>query len=56
MKIRLHKPKRNFWNLALLLFIFSVIGFFAPLLVVRQYAFYLAAASAALLLLGTWII
>lgn len=56
MKSKLHRPRRNLWNLALLLFIFGVISFFAPIPVVSQYAFHLAAAAAALLLLGTWII
>lgn len=53
MKIKLHRPKRGLWNLALLLFILGVVAYFVPLL--SGLAFYLFVASSALLLLGTWI-
>jgi hypothetical protein len=53
MKAKLHRPKRGLWNLALLLFILGLVAYFLPL--VNPFAFYAAAFSAALLLLGTWI-
>jgi len=56
MKIKLHRPKRGLWNLALLLFILGLLGTLAPIPVLSQFAFYLMVASAGLLLLGTWVI
>ena len=52
MKIRLHKPKRGLWNVALLLFVLGVVAQSLPIVV--PFAFYLILLSAALLLLGTW--
>lgn len=56
MKIKLHRPKRGLWNLALLLFILGLLGALLPIPVLSQFAFYLMVASAGLLLLGTWVI
>ena len=56
MKIRLHRPKRRLWNIALLLFVLGIVGFFINVPVLSEFAFYLVAFSAALLLLGTWVI
>jgi hypothetical protein len=56
MKIKLHRPKRGLWNLALLLFILGLLGAVLPIPVLSQFAFYLMLASAGLLLLGTWVI
>jgi hypothetical protein len=56
VKTRLHKPKRGLWNVALLLFILGVVGAFAGIPILSQLAFYLILVSAALLLLGTWVI
>ena len=54
MKIKLHRPKRGLWNLALLLFILGVVAYFLP--VASGFALYLFVFSALFLLLGTWII
>lgn len=56
MKLKLHKPKRGLWNVALLLFILGVVGVFVAIPILSQFALYLVIISAALLLLGTWII
>jgi uncharacterized membrane protein YfcA len=56
VKIRLHKPKRGVWNIALLLFILGLVGAFVGIPILSQFAFELIVLSAALLLLGTWII
>lgn len=56
MKVRLHKPKRGLWNVALLLFIVGVVGSLVAIPILSQFAFYLILISAALLLLGTWVI
>jgi uncharacterized membrane protein YfcA len=56
VKTRLHKPKRGLWNVALLLFILGVVGAFAGIPILSQLAFYLILVSAALMLLGTWVI
>jgi len=56
MKIKLHKPRRGLWNVALLLFILGLVGYLVPVPVLSQAAFYLIVSSATLLLLGTWII
>ena len=56
MKIKLHRPKRGLWNLALLLFILGLLGKLAPIPVLSKFAFNLVVASAGLLLLGTWVI
>jgi hypothetical protein len=56
VKIRLHKPNRGLWNVALLLFILGVVGSFVAIPILSQLAFYLILISAALLLLGTWVI
>jgi len=56
VKIRLHKPSRGLWTVALLFFILGVVGTFVSVPIVSQLALYLLVLSAALLLLGTWII
>ena len=56
MKIKLHRPRRSLWNLALLLFILGLLGALVPVPFLSGFAFYLVLASAALLLLGTWVI
>ena len=56
MKIKLHRPRRSLWNLALLLLILGLLGTLVPIPILSGFAFYLVLASAALLLLGTWII
>ena len=56
LKIRLHRPKRGLWNLALLLFVLGLLGSYVAIPILSGYAFYLIVVSAALLLLGTWII
>jgi hypothetical protein len=56
MKIKLHRPKRGLWNLAVLLFILGILGTLAPIPVLSGFAHYLVVASAGLLLLGTWVI
>ena len=56
MKIKLHKPKRGLWNVALLLFILGLVSSFVPIPLLSQFAFHLIVLSATLLLLGTWVI
>jgi hypothetical protein len=56
MKIKLHRPKRGLWNLALLLFILGLVGWYINLPILSDFAFYLVVLSAALLLLGTWLV
>ncbi len=56
MKVRLHRPRRDLWNVALLLFILGLVGSFVRIPILSPFAFYLIVFSAALLLLGTWII
>jgi hypothetical protein len=56
MKIRLHKPKRGLWNVALLLFILGFVGSYIGIPILSQFAFLFVVLSAALLLLGTWVI
>jgi hypothetical protein len=56
MKIKLHKPRRGLWNVALLLLVIGLIGTFLPIPILSQFAFYFVIASAALMLLGTWIV
>lgn len=56
MKIRLHKPKSGLWNVALLLFILGLVGSYASIPILSQFAFLFVVLSAALLLLGTWVI
>ena len=56
MKIKLHKPKRGLWNVALLLFVLGLVSALVPIPLLSQFAFYLVVLAAALLLLGTWII
>ena len=56
MKIKLHRPKRGFWNAALLLLVIGLIGTFLPIPILSQFAFYFVVASAVLMLLGTWIV
>ncbi len=56
MKIKLHRPKRGLWNLALLLFILGLVGSYINLPILSDFAFYLVILAAALLLLGTWLI
>jgi hypothetical protein len=55
MKIKLHRPKRNLWIVALVLFVLGLVGSFVAIPLLSQIAFYLVALSAVLLLLGTWI-
>ena len=55
MKIRLHRPKRGLWNLALLLFVLGLVGSYVAVPILSGYAFYLVVISAALLLLGAGI-
>lgn len=53
MKLRLHKPRREVWIVALVLLL---VGLIAPSLpVLSSFAFYAVALSAALMLLGTWL-
>jgi hypothetical protein len=52
--MRLHKPKPPIWNAALLLFIVGMVAPYVPVL--STYAFFIVAFSAALLILGTWVI
>jgi hypothetical protein len=54
LKTRLHKPKQSIWSVALLLFIVGMVAPYLP--IIGGFAFYLVALSAALLLLGTWVI
>jgi len=56
MQIKLHRPNRGLWNLALLLFILRLLGTLVVIPILSQVAFYLLVASAGLLLLGTWVI
>jgi hypothetical protein len=56
MNIKLHRPRRVLWNLALLLFILGLLGALVAIPILSGLAFYLVVASAALLLLGTWVI
>jgi hypothetical protein len=54
--MRLHKPKKNVWNTALIMFIGGIILAFVPLPIsafFAGWAFWLVVTSAALLLLGT---
>lgn len=54
--MRLHKPKRNIWNAALIAFIVGLVLAFVPLPIPAffgSWAFWLVTVSAALLLLGT---
>jgi hypothetical protein len=54
MKGKLHRPKNGLWNLATLLFILGLVAYFVP--IAGQFAFPLVVLSAALMLLGTWVI
>lgn len=56
MRVRLHKPKRIIWNLALLFFLLGILATYIPIPVLSQFAFQLIIASNIILLLGTWII
>jgi hypothetical protein len=56
MRIKLHRPRRSLWDLALLLFILGLVGALVPMPILSGFAFYLVLASAALLLLGTWVL
>jgi len=56
MKIRLHKPKQGLWNVALVLFILGLLGSYISIPVISGLASLLILASAAILLLGTWLI
>jgi hypothetical protein len=56
MKIKLHRPQSNLWVIALLLFILGMVGTFLRLPILGAFAFQLIGLSAALLILGTWII
>ena len=53
--MRLHRPKRGLWNVALLLFILGLVGSYVGIPILSEYAFYLVVVSAALLLFGTWV-
>jgi len=52
--MKLHKPRRGLWNVALLLFVLGLLGALLPIPFLSGFAFYLVVASAGLLLLGTW--
>ncbi|WP_339134224.1 MAG: hypothetical protein WGN25_14790 [Candidatus Electrothrix sp. GW3-4] len=54
MKIKLHRPNRNLWNVAMVLFIVGMLGSFLAIPIVSPVAFHLVALAAVLLLLGTW--
>jgi hypothetical protein len=56
MKVKLHRPRRGLWNAALLLLVIGLIGTYVPIPILSQFAFYFIAASAVLMLLGTWIV
>ena len=56
MKKELHRPRRGLWNLALLLFVLGLLGALATIPILSGFAFYLVLASAAPLLLGTWVL
>lgn len=56
MKFKLHRPNRNLWSVALVLFIIGVMASVAPVPVLSEFAFPMVVISAALLLLGTWVI
>ncbi len=56
MKIKLHRPRRGLWNAALLLFVIGLVGTYVPVPILSQLAFYFIAASAVVMLLGTWIV
>jgi len=55
MKIKLHRPSRNLWNVAMVLFLAGMLGSFFSIPLLSTAAFYLIALSAVLLLLGTWV-
>jgi hypothetical protein len=55
MKIKLHRPNRNLWIVALALFVAGIVGSFVSIPLLSAVAFYLVALSAVLLLLGTWV-
>ena len=55
MKIKLHRPSRNLWIVAMVLFIVGVVGSFISIPLLSAVASYLVILSAALLLLGTWV-
>jgi hypothetical protein len=55
VKIKLHRPNRNLWIVAVILFIAGVVGSFISIPLLSAVTFYLVALSAALLLLGTWV-
>ena len=57
--MRLHKPKKNVWSAAFILFVVAVVLVFVPLPLpafFAGWAFWLMTSSAALLLLGTRLI
>jgi hypothetical protein len=56
MRIKLHRPRRGLWNLALLLFILGLLGALVPIPILSGFALYLLLASAALLFPGTWVL
>jgi len=56
MKVKLHRPKRGLWNVALLLFLLGLVGSVVSIPIISGYTFPLVVISAALLLLGTWIL
>jgi hypothetical protein len=56
MKVKLHRPRRGLWNAALLLLVIGLIGTYAPVPILGQFAFYFVVASAVLMLLGTWLV
>ena len=55
MRIKLHRPRPGLWNLALLLLILGLLGALVRIPILSALAFSLLLASAALLLLGTWV-
>jgi hypothetical protein len=56
MKIKLHKPRQSVWIVSLVLLILGLVATFVSVPILSQYAFLLIVLSAALLLLGTWVI
>ncbi len=56
MKIRLHRPRRALWNVTVVIFLFSLAGFFLGVPVLDALAYYLMLLAASLLVLGTWVI
>lgn len=56
VKIKLHRPRRALWNVAVILFLLSLAGFFLNIPVLNSFAYYLMLLAASLLILGTWVL